>query len=121
MTLLFDSYTEDEIDGETRTVLKFAPSIAPIKAAILPLTKKQLEQSEKIFKDLKTIETNVMFDVSGSIGKRYRRQDELGTPFCLTVDYETLDDNSVTIRERDSMEQKRIKIDDLVNVLSEKI
>jgi len=121
LTLLFDSYTEDEIDGETRTVLKLAPSVAPIKAAILPLTKKQLEQSEKIFKNLKNIETNIMFDVSGSIGKRYRRQDEIGTPVCFTYDFDSDNDNAVTARDRDTTKQERISIDKIADYMLEKL
>jgi len=121
LTLLFDAYTEDEIDGETRTVLKFAPSVAPIKATILPLTKKQLEQSEKIFKELKNVETNVLFDVSGSIGKRYRRQDEIGTPVCFTYDFDSDNDNAVTARDRDTTKQERISIDKISKYMLDKL
>ncbi|MFC1841476.1 glycine--tRNA ligase [Candidatus Dependentiae bacterium] len=112
LTLLFDAYTEDEIDGETRTVLKLSPAIAPIKAAILPLTKseRQVEQAEKIYKDLKKSHANIMFDISGSIGKRYRRQDEIGTPVCFTYDYDSEKDQAVTVRDRDTTKQERISI-----------
>jgi len=121
LTLLFDAYTEDVIDGETRTVLKFSPKVAPIKAAILPLTKKQLEQSTKIYKNLKKIDPNILFDVSGSIGKRYRRQDEIGTPVCFTYDFESNDDNMVTARDRDTTKQERISIDKIAEYLQEKL
>jgi len=121
LTLLFDAYTEDVIDGEARTVLKFSPNIAPIKAAVLPLTKKQLEQAEKIYKDLKKININIMFDVSGSIGKRYRRQDEIGTPVCFTYDFESNEDNMVTARDRDTTKQKRIAIDKIAEYLCDKL
>ena len=121
LTVLFDAYTEDKIDGETRTVLKFAPSIAPIKAAILPLTKKQLEQADKLYQHVKNTETNVMLDVSGSIGKRYRRQDEIGTPICFTYDFDSNDDNAVTIRDRDTTKQERISIDKITNYMQDKL
>jgi len=121
LTLLFDAYTEDKIDGETRIVLKFAPSVAPIKAAILPLTKKQLEPAEKLFTQLKKIETNIMFDVSGSIGKRYRRQDEIGTPVCFTYDFDSADDNAVTARDRDTTKQERISIDKVADYMLDKL
>ncbi|MFC1842528.1 glycine--tRNA ligase [Candidatus Dependentiae bacterium] len=117
LTLLFDAYKEDVIDGESRTVLKLDPAVAPIKAAILPLTKKQLEQSEKIFKDLKIEEPHIMFDVSGSIGKRYRRQDEIGTPVCFTYDFDSDNDHMVTARDRNTTEQKRIPIDKIKDYL----
>lgn len=121
LTLLFDSYTQDIVDEEQRTVLKFSPSVAPIKAAILPLTKKQLEQSEKIFKQIKNIEPNIMFDVSGSIGKRYRRQDEIGTPVCFTYDFDSDNDNMVTVRDRDTTKQERISIDKIEEYLKNKL
>ena len=123
LALLCDAYDVETLkNNEKRTVLHFSTKIAPIKVAIFPLMKKPLliEKSKKIHERLKTL-WNTEYDEGGAIGKRYRRQDELGTPFCVTIDFETLEDDSVTIRERDSMEQKRIKIDNLVNVLSEKI
>jgi len=114
LTLLCDAYTEDTIDGENRTVLKFAPSVAPIKAAFLPLTKKQNEQTEKIFNSIKkTTNLDLNLDVSGSIGKRYRRQDEIGTPLCFTYDFDSDNDQKVTVRDRDTTEQKRISIDSI--------
>jgi glycyl-tRNA synthetase len=114
LCILADAYYEDV--ANERIVLKLAPFIAPIQVAIMPLTKKDglPEIAESILKDLRR-NYSVTQDDSGSIGKRYRRQDEVGTPFCVTIDYETKDDNTVTIRERDSMEQKRIPITELKN------
>lgn len=119
LTLLFDAYNEDIVEGEERTVLKFNPKVAPIKAAILPLTKKQTEQAEKIFFDLKKDGFTVVFDEGGSIGKRYRRQDEIGTPVCFTYDFDSDNDNQVTARDRDSLKQIRINIDQVKNYLRE--
>lgn len=116
LCILADAYFEDT--ANERTVLKLAPFIAPIQVAIMPLTKKDglPEIAESILKDLRR-NYSVTQDDSGSIGKRYRRQDEVGTPFCITIDYETKDNNTVTIRERDSMEQKRIPIVELKNYI----
>jgi glycyl-tRNA synthetase len=112
LCILVDAFVEDT--ANERTVLKLAPFIAPIQVAIMPLTKKDglPEIAQSIQKDLRT-NYSVTQDDSGSIGKRYRRQDEVGTPFCITIDYETKENNTVTIRERDSMEQKRIPITEL--------
>lgn len=111
LAFLCNAYDEEEIgEGDVRTVLRLHPALAPFKAAILPLTKKLSEKSDEIYDELSKyfmIDT----DVSGSIGKRYRRQDEIGTPFCITVDFDTLEDECVTVRFRDTMEQERIKID----------
>ena len=127
LMVLLNAYSEDEIEDskgnkETRVVLKLKPSVAPFKAAVLPLMKKPelLEKAEKIFDMLKN-DFVLDFDVTGSIGKRYRRQDEIGTPFALTIDYDSLEDNAVTVRDRDSAEQERIKIEDLASYLSEKL
>lgn len=117
LTLLFDAYYEDEVDGETRTVLRLHPAVAPITAAILPLTKKQHENAHALYKKLKFANYSVEYDLSGSIGKRYRRQDEIGTPFCITFDFDSETDNTVTIRHRDSMKQERIKIEDIQSTL----
>jgi glycyl-tRNA synthetase len=111
LTLLFDAYHEDVMDNETRIVLKLHPSIAPIKAAVLPLMKKISEPAEKLYRDLKTKFTDLEFDDSGSIGKRYRRQDEIGTPICFTTDFQTLEDQTITVRHRDTGHQERIHID----------
>ena len=113
LTVLTDAYHEDTVDGETRVVLRLKPSLAPYKAAILPLQKKGLtEKAEELYRTLQK-QFMTTYDDAGSIGKRYRRQDEIGTPFCITVDYDTLTDNSVTIRERDTMKQTRIKIEEV--------
>lgn len=125
LAFLCDAYDE-EVVGEkngvedVRTVLRFHPAIAPVKAAILPLSKKLGEPAEKIYASLSK-KFNVEYDESGSIGKRYRRQDEIGTPFCITVDFDTLEDNSVTIRERDTMDQIRLSIDELEAYLEAKM
>lgn len=111
LTLLFDSYHEDVVEGETRVVLKFHPRMAPIKAALLPLVKKLSEPMERIYKELKRKGYMVDFDESGSIGKRYRRQDEMGTPACFTYDFESETDQCVTVRDRDTTKQERIGID----------
>lgn len=117
LTLLFDAYKEDIVEGETRTVLQLSPKVAPITAAILPLTKKLTEQAEKIYLHLKKEGFSVTFDESGSIGKRYRRQDEIGTPVCFTFDFDSLEDEKVTARNRDTLEQERISVDQLDNYL----
>ena len=111
LTLLFDSYIEDVIENEPRVVLKFHPTIAPIKAAVLPLIKKISEPAEKLYLQLKRKGYMVDFDESGSIGKRYRRQDEMGTPVCFTYDFESETDQCVTARNRDTTTQERISID----------
>lgn len=113
LAFLCDAYDEEQINQkDTRTVLRLHPALAPFKAAILPLTKKLQDKSDEIYDELSKY-FMVDTDVSGSIGKRYRRQDEIGTPFCITVDFETLEDNCVTIRFRDSMKQERVKISTL--------
>ena len=115
MTLAFlcNAYHQEEVsEGDIRKVLKLHPAIAPIKAAILPLSKKLSKDAEKIYNQLSQ-HFFIEFDESGSIGKRYRRQDEIGTPFCITFDFESLEDGCVTIRHRDSMKQDRIKFDQL--------
>jgi glycyl-tRNA synthetase len=117
LTLLFDAYHEDTIEGETRTVLKFHPKIAPNLAAILPLTKKLSENTHAVYEHLKKLGFSVQYDESGSIGKRYRRQDEIGTPVCFTFDFDSLEDGKVTARNRDTLEQERVAIDQLENYL----
>lgn len=113
LTVLFDAYCEDVIEGEPRTVLRLAPALAPIKAALLPLSKKLNEPMEKIAHTLRMRGHSVEFDDSGSIGKRYRRQDEIGTPYCFTYDFMSLEDHQVTVRHRDSTQQERIALDAL--------
>lgn len=118
LAFLCNAYEEQELDGgDTRTVLHLHHALAPYKVAVLPLQKKALgEKSEEIFRMLSK-KFSTTYDETASIGKRYRRQDEIGTPYCVTVDFETLDDNMVTVRERDSMAQVRIPIDGLVDYL----
>ena len=118
LTLLADAYEEEELEGDTRTVLRFAPHVAPVKVAVLPLFKKpQLQEvAKKLEEDLRSW-TSTTYDEAGSIGKRYRRLDEIGTPFCVTIDYETLEDNAVTVRFRDSMQQERIGLDSISEFL----
>ncbi len=112
LALLADAYCEDVVENEPRTVLKLNPLMAPIKAAFLPLTKKQQEPMEKLYRDIKkTLGITAQFDESGSIGKRYRRQDEIGTPLCFTYDYDSENDHCVTVRNRDTTQQERINID----------
>ena len=114
LAFLCDSYEEQELEGgDVRTVLHLHPALAPFKAAVLPLQKNKLgtlalEVQQELSKYFM-----VDYDESGSIGKRYRRQDEIGTPMCITVDFDTLENNTVTIRDRDTMTQERIKIEDL--------
>jgi glycyl-tRNA synthetase len=118
MAFLLAAYDEDEVNGETRTVLRFHPRLAPYKVAVLPLSKKP-ELSGVAREVLGLVQPNWMtdYDETQAIGRRYRRQDELGTPFCVTVDFESLDDRAVTVRERDSMQQERVPIDGLVDHL----
>ncbi|MDZ4216874.1 MAG: His/Gly/Thr/Pro-type tRNA ligase C-terminal domain-containing protein, partial [Candidatus Gracilibacteria bacterium] len=123
LAILCDAYTEEILpDGDTRIVMKFAHHMAPVKIAVMPLMKKDgLDMiAEKIFDDL-IIDYAVEYDDGGSIGKRYRRQDEIGTPYCVTVDYETKDDQAVTVRDRDSMEQVRVKIEELGEWLGQRL
>jgi glycyl-tRNA synthetase len=113
---LVDAYDEDEVRGETRVVLRLHPNIAPVQVAVMPLSKKEslIEPARRVQALLRE-RYRVEYDqTGGNIGRRYRRQDEIGTPFCVTIDFDTLDDRAVTIRERDSMEQERIPIEDLV-------
>ncbi len=120
LAFLCEAYDEEELEGgDVRTVLHFHPALAPVKIGVLPLSKKLNENAEKIFTDLsKTY--NCEFDDRGNIGKRYRRQDEIGTPFCITYDFESDVDGAVTVRDRDSMEQERIKIADLKEYFEKK-
>lgn len=113
LAMLLDAYKEEELeDGSERVLLQLHPSVAAYKAAVFPLTKKLNEEAEGVFHELSKY-FNVDYDDSGSIGKRYRRHDEIGTPFCITYDFDSLDDKCVTVRDRDTMEQKRVKIDEL--------
>jgi len=121
LAFLCNAYDEEEIaEGDVRTVLHLHPALAPYKVAVLPLSKKLSEKAEEVFANLSK-KFMCEYDESGSIGKRYRRQDEIGTPFCVTIDFDTLEDNTVTIRDRDTMEQVRVKIDELEKWIEEKV
>ncbi|MBI2026699.1 MAG: glycine--tRNA ligase [Deltaproteobacteria bacterium] len=118
LAVLCDAYREEEVKGEKRVVLKFAPHIAPVQVAVFPLLKKEelMQVAQKIREDLShTYYTQ--FDSAGSIGRRYRRQDETGTPFCITIDFDSLTDQKVTIRDRDTMEQQRVSFDKIKDVI----
>lgn len=122
LVFLVDAYNEEEVRGEKRVVLKFHKKVAPIKVAVLPLARNKKEiviLAHKIYEMLSS-HFICLYDESGSIGRMYRRQDEIGTPFCLTVDFDSLSDNKITIRDRDTMEQERVDISDVVNILNEK-
>ena len=120
LAFLCAAYDEEELEGgDVRTVLHFHPALAPVKIGVLPLSKKLNEGAEKIFAQLSK-KYNCEFDDRGNIGKRYRRQDEIGTPFCVTYDFESETDGAVTIRDRDTMEQVRVKIDELDAYFAEK-
>ena len=113
LAFLCGAYDEEEIgEGDVRTVLHFHPALAPVKIAVFPLSKKLVDGAEKIYTDLSKI-YNCEYDDRGNIGKRYRRQDEIGTPFCITYDFESVTDESVTVRDRDTMKQERIRIENL--------
>ena len=125
LAFLCDAYDEEVLTDsngkeDTRTVLRFHPAIAPYKAAVLPLTKKLSERALEIYDELSKF-FMVDYDAAGSIGKRYRREDEIGTPYCVTVDFDTLEDNTVTIRDRDSMEQVRIPVEEVKEYIDNKI
>ena len=121
LAFLCNSYEEEEIaEGDTRTVLHLHPALAPYKLAVLPLSKKLSEKANEVYEKLSK-KFMCDYDEAGSIGKRYRREDEIGTPYCITIDFDTLEDESVTIRDRDTMEQVRIKIDEIEEWISKKI
>ncbi len=124
LAFLAEAYDEEEIGTEdksdVRTVLHLHPALAPFKAAVLPLSKKLSEKAEEVYANLSK-KFICDYDEAGSIGKRYRREDEIGTPYCITVDFDTLEDNCVTIRDRDTMEQIRVNINELENWISEKV
>ncbi|MBC8464314.1 MAG: glycine--tRNA ligase [Bacteroidetes bacterium] len=122
LTILSHAYNEEEVNGDTRIVLNIPSMLAPVKAAVLPLTKKDglPEKAREILKGLQ-IDFNCQYEEKDSIGKRYRRQDAIGTPYCITVDHQTLDDNTVTVRDRDTMEQERIAIDQLHGMIAQKV
>ncbi len=121
LAFLCDSYEEQELeDGDSRTVLHLHPALAPYKVAVLPLSKKLSDKAEEVYEKLSK---NFMcdYDETGSIGKRYRREDEIGTPYCVTIDFNTLEDDTVTIRDRDTMEQIRLKIDEVASWVEKKL
>ncbi len=121
LAIMTEAYDEEQIkEDDTRVVLRLHPTLAPFKAAVLPLSKQLLEESGEVY-DLLSKHFMTDFDETGSIGKRYRRQDEIGTPFCVTFDFDSRDDHCVTVRDRDTMEQERVAIDDLVEYISKKI
>jgi len=122
LALLCDAYDEDEIGGDARTVLRLSPSMAPIKVAVLPLVNKagMPEKAREIYEELR-VRMPAEYDAGGSIGKRYRRQDEIGTPFGLTVDGQTIDDGTVTLRDRDTLEQQRIPASELADELADRL
>ncbi|HHW58398.1 MAG TPA: glycine--tRNA ligase [Clostridia bacterium] len=120
LAFLIDAYDEEEVEGETRVVLRLHPALAPIKVAVLPLSKKLADNAYKIYDQLRN-KFVADYDETGSIGKRYRRQDEIGTPFCITYDFDSENDHCVTIRDRDTMQQVRIKIEEVVKYLEERL
>ena len=121
LALLCNGFAEEQLpDGETRSVLRLAPVVAPIKVAVLPLSKKLSEKTQRIVGDLKK-RWNVFHDEAGNIGRRYRRQDEVGTPYCVTYDFDSETDAKVTVRERDSMAQERIGVDALRGYLDARL
>ena len=122
LAVLVDSYDEDIADNETRVVLRFKPSLAPVKVAILPLSRnaKLLPLSREVYEKLRP-HFATQYDDAQSIGRRYRRQDEIGTPYCVTIDFDSLEDNQVTIRDRDSMQQARVPIIEVVDILKSKL
>ncbi|MFG6497110.1 glycine--tRNA ligase [Fictibacillus sp. UD] len=121
LAFLIDAYEDEQLeDGTSRTVMHLHPALAPYKAAILPLSKKLSEEATEVFSSLAK-DFNVDYDETGSIGKRYRRQDEVGTPFCITYDFDSKEDGMVTVRDRDTMEQTRVKIADLKSFIESKV
>ena len=120
LAVLSEAYDEETLEnGEVRNVMHFHPAIAAYKAAVLPLQKNLSGPAKELLAKLKK-HFSVTYDEAGSIGKRYRRQDEIGTPYCLTVDFTTLEDGTVTVRDRDSMEQVRMNADEVIAFLTEK-
>lgn len=125
LAILSDAYTEDTMNGETRAYLKFAPIVAPVKVAVFPLLKNKpqlIDKAQEIYKNLRKEIGAAMFDDNGNVGKRYRRQDEIGTPYCVTVDFDTVEkDDTVTVRDRDTGRQERVKVKELVSYLKTKL
>jgi glycyl-tRNA synthetase len=118
LAVLSDAYSEDSLGGETRTFLKLSPSIAPVKVAVFPLLKNKpelIKKAREVYAMIRKEIPETMFDDNGNIGKRYRRQDEIGTPYCVTVDFDSLEKNDVTVRDRDSGKQERVSLSELVS------
>ena len=121
LAVMCEAYDEQKLeDGETRVVMHFHPALAPYKVAVLPLQKNLGEKAEEIYRELSK-HFMVSYDEAGSIGKRYRRQDEIGTPMCVTIDFDTLENNTVTVRDRDTMQQIRLSVDELVPYIEKQI
>ena len=123
LSIMCHSYEEEQLEnGETRTVLKLPAALAPVKLCVMPLVKKDglPEKAREIINNLR-FHFNCQYDEKDSIGKRYRRQDAIGTPYCVTLDYDTLKDNTCTLRHRDTMEQKRVSIDDLQRLIEDEV
>ena len=128
MAFLVDAYREEEVPNakggtDTRTVLKLDPRLAPVKVAVLPLSRneKLSPLARRVADELRAVGWNVDFDDAGAIGRRYRRQDEIGTPFCVTIDFDSLDDDAVTVRDRDTMAQERVALGGLTTYLAERL
>ena len=125
LAFMAEAYCEETITNaqgqeDTRVLMKFHPALAPFKAAVLPLSKKLADTAEPLYEELSK-DFMVDFDAAGNIGKRYRREDEIGTPFCICVDFETEEDHCVTVRERDTMEQVRIPMDEVKDYIAQRI
>ena len=123
LAFLTDAYDEEVVDAEKndiRTVLRLHPALAPYKCAVLPLQKNLSEKADEIYMQM-CKKFPCTYDVTGSIGKRYRRQDEIGTPFCVTIDFDTLENGTVTVRDRDTMEQIRVSVDEAIKYIEAKL
>ena len=124
LAVLISAHTEDELGGEKRTYLKLKPAIAPVKAAVFPLLKNKPElvgKAREVYAALKKEIPQIVWDDNGNIGKRYRRQDEIGTPWCITIDFDTLTDDTVTVRDRDTGEQQRMPTVELSSLILKKL
>jgi glycyl-tRNA synthetase len=124
LAVISEAYRKEKIKDEVRTVMKFPSNLAPVKAAVFPLLKnkpKLVKKAREIYEMLGKDIQPVMFDDNGNIGKRYRRQDEIGTPFCITIDFDTLEDDSFTVRDRDTMKQERVETKEILSYLNDKL
>ena len=125
LVAILSAYAKEAVgEGDERVVLKFPPKIAPVKVAVFPLLRNKpdlIDKAREVFTKLSKEIPQVVWDDNGNVGKRYRRQDEIGTPFCVTVDFESLEDNAVTVRDRDTMKQERVAISELVAFIKNKI